>query len=382
MTPIPENGAVGRDAAVETALHYHRTVLGSRQNISEKLREEVCGLLRFYNNLFARSDFDLVLSSGDTRMQAETLVQIAKEQNVPIRYFEQGPFGTTLFDVQGVNAKAALLACRPPPIDKVAAYKSHIQRYFSGRRENFSKALTRWDRAWVYLDLLIQAGSLPATASFPLYLRSGQSLGSALGGRLATRAARRKPLPNLTKPYVVLMLQMPQDANFVHYSPIYASFEDIVRDVEAAVPSGHSVVVREHPMMRGQYSAELYEIIEKSPRMILDTLTPLSQVIDDADLIVVNNSTAGLDALARHKRVVVLGESYYNKRVPVYKVERRADLNEVIGHALSQRLDTAGVDEAMADLVLTRFFPGHYQDLRQSGGEEIARFLAGALPSH
>ncbi len=363
----------------DDACRYHARLLHANGELGRKLRQEADGIAAFYRQMFTETTFDLVLSSGDTRMQAELLVGIAREFGLVTRYFEQGPFGTTLFDVDGVNAQATLVQCRPAPIDPVAALREHMEDYYGRRREKFSGALSSLDKAWVYVDLLMQTGAVPRCAVAPLYLRSGQSLWSFIRGRLSTRVRSQKATRNPVKPYVALMLQMPQDANFVYFSPHYDSFEDIVEDVQAAVPKTHEIVVREHPLMRGQYSRRLYKLVRSSTRTILDNATPLPNQIDGADLVIVNNSTAGLDALARYRRVLTLGDSYYNTRTPVFNLTSRADLKRLVAEALNATVDRAAIDTALADLVLTRFFPGHFQDRIHTGGEEIARYLLKAI---
>ena len=56
---------------------------------------------------FLEKKFDFLISSGDSRVLPSCLIHIARSYGVKIIYFEQGPFGTSIFDAIGVNANVS-----------------------------------------------------------------------------------------------------------------------------------------------------------------------------------------------------------------------------------------------------------------------------------
>ena len=108
----------------------------------------------------------------------------------------------------------------------------------------------------------------------------------------------------------LLALQDDSDVNMIYHSPYFKNSLELLKGVYNNLPKNTQLIVREHPKQKGRYHKDVYHFINENP-IILDNKTPLSQLIDNVNVVVVNNSTVGIEALLKHKVLVVLGNTYY-----------------------------------------------------------------------
>jgi capsular polysaccharide export protein len=144
-------------------------------------------------------------------------------------------------------------------------------------------------------------------------------------------------------------------------------------DVIQHVPDGYSILIREHPLHIGLYDPFLYKLIEKSKFAYIDNKTPLNQIIDDSALVVVNNSTAGLDAMRRNKTVVVLGNAYYANDNVVYKLKTRSDLGQLFASAIKDPINPIFIQRHLAWIMNECLILGHYHDKNLSNAKFVIK---------
>ena len=87
------------------------------------------------------------------------------------------------------------------------------------------------------------------------------------------------------------------------------------------LPLGIDLVVREHPNFIGSYEKELYNFIKTNDNIISLDNFDLKTSINNSIIVVVNNSTVGIEAILQNKKLVVLGDCYYDKIKCVFKFE-------------------------------------------------------------
>ena len=155
-----------------------------------------------------------------------------------------------------------------------------------------------------------------------------------------------------------MILQVPSDANLKIHSPFFNNHFDILMEVYQNIPSNYQLVVREHPLYKKKYSKKLYEFLLKKDIFLDDRL--LSNSISYSSLIIVNNSTVGFEALFNNKKVVALGDSYYDEILNVYKLRNEISLSELIRTALRSSNHNSNKD--CRDFLNCNFFEGHFRD--------------------
>ncbi|MGL4584737.1 MAG: hypothetical protein ACRCVU_17355, partial [Flavobacterium sp.] len=245
---------------------------------------------------------DIIVSSGDTRPQTTIMLSIAKEHGIKIFYFEQGPFNTTIIDRNGVNANVSY---KPN-----FTYSSDSYEYvISDRKFNkYYSQLTIIDKIVSYIDWLYMYPPKCISNYIPLYTRLEGKLLDKIIGKVASKR-KSKVKKNIDKAYlkdkfILLALQLPTDAQMICHSKLYDSIEDIVKSVSEVIPLGYRLVIREHPLLISGYSENVYRVAKVS-NAIIDSSTSLSEQLANAELVIVSNSTSGLDAIIKMKKVIV-----------------------------------------------------------------------------
>jgi capsular polysaccharide export protein len=356
-------------ADLEALAHYQIVTL---PNIPKELiLNETQSCLSFYEKLFEKNDYDLFISSGDTRLQIRSAIQVARQHNVNILYFEQGPFGTTLIDHEGVNANVSF---RFSTKDTTTHHELNIPAL---PRDDYRRSLSMYDKWLEKLDLLFFYAPPLFSRVIPIYSQLGPNFGQFLWQRLRNKFRSRQTM-HVQKQYIFLPLQMPNDAQSIYHAPKVDGYSALISSIARVLPAEIGLVIREHPHYVGQYDKELYDIVERDARICLDGATPLCDLISSARVVVVVNSTVGLEALAAYKPLIMLGESYYDNCDQIQKPESLSDIGASIQASLIQQIDVVSIDQYLSKL-MGNFIPGHFRDLIPSGGDLVVERILRAV---
>lgn len=265
----------------------------------------------YFNFLIRFKKIKYVYLSGDSRMIIKCAEYVALKNNCKIRYFEQGPFGTTILDKKGVNKNCSF---------RNAKFKQDLNQIVVK-----NKIKIRWNKYFRAFDFLIYN---------VLRYKNNHVYNDIATFSNKTRVSIKNKLSNN---YVLLILQVPLDANMILNSPNFSNHLDIVKWTYDNLPDGYQLVVREHPNFINSYENELYNFIEKKDKIIFDN-NSLNSSIKSSALVVVNNSTVGIEALLKNKKLVVLGDCYYDKLETVFKIKGLED-KDVFNHAIKSKVN-------------------------------------------
>ncbi len=323
--------------------------------INKSSIERTKAYLAYYQRLLKEYNPDLIILSGDSRIPVTTLSYVAKSLDIKVVYFEQGPLNTTILDEKGVNANCSF------------RFNDHVSDDSSAFDKAKSVKVKKWSgyKKYRYLDILY--GFLPFKNSIELSKY-----------KLPDIRKKNKRFPQSKGfNYCLLILQVPEDANMILHSPYFDNHSDIVKTVHRSLPDGIKLVVREHPLYIGKYENELYEYIDDND-ILIDSKSPLLNDINNSDIVVVNNSTVGLETIYLGKKLVVLGDSYYDNNDFVSKYHG-GDLKKLIEKTLSCDIDKEHVNKRLNYLFKYCFVSGHFRDLEyqrfKSIGVRINEFL-------
>lgn len=312
--------------------------------------------LNYFYDLFLQEKPDLVIVSGDSRVAANCCSVIAKVLGLKLLHMEQGPINTTILDPIGVNANCSFRSNN---------YTSKDDRYLRSKK---NERVAKWNNYKWYrvLDLL----STPITSLFYKEVENNWS------GFIKKNDIKQSlnTCSNLTNKKILLILQVPHDVNMKVHSPYFSNHTDIVRAVRDAIPDEYTLIVREHPLFKGQYDEELYFLVESSHNVIISNNDRLDDAINSSELTIVNNSTVGLEALFLNSPLVVLGNSYYDNPKFVYKYNGNG-LDKLILKAISEPIDNLVVTERLNYLFNEHFIDGHFRDLDTKRFKSIWRVI-------
>jgi len=173
------------------------------------------------------------------------------------------------------------------------------------------------------------------------------------------------------KKIFLLILQVPYDVNMVYHSPFYTNHFEIVKDVYSNLPLNTQLLVREHPLFKGKYEKELFEFMYQN-KISLDS-DDLYSSINKSDVIIVNNSTVGIEAISKLKTLVILGNSYYDNTNICLKLKEKDNLNNLLSSAIDFVIDKKNVLSFLDDFLNNYLIDGHFRDTKLIASKNIAK---------
>lgn len=324
--------------------------------------------LNALDSIFKREQFDILISSGESRLIPSVVIYLAKKYNVRIIFFEQGPFGTTIFDGQGVNANISF----KPSFRRLSDYEDKKLADFIGEYKEKSSekywlnGIGHKEKLWNTVSLLLMhpPSFLKAVMPVDLWLGEGFYRGYLKPKLLAlSKKNIREQVEEIecSRKYVALYLQVPVDAQLIEHSPYYSDFYRMLIDVLEAKPVDFDLIIREHPQYRGKYDARIYEIVRLRDDVYLGNFYSLKELVVHSACTVVNNSAVGIESILLGINVVCLGSSYYSHKGITYDYNG-SNLTEIISLAINEKFQEVRVKSFLYELCFEYLQPGHFQD--------------------
>lgn len=356
---INKHDSISTEIDYDSYLKYNSSCEVLTPILEEKLIRKASNYYSYISSVFESQKFDLIVMPGDCRMLERIIIDLAKINSIETVYFEQGPYGTTIIDGQGVNS--------------YCSFRSDFNISNDSCSKKFSKPKKnkKFRRNPIYrgLDKIIDK-SFRLHERYP-YENREYSLNKVISVK------EYEEIKEVSKDceYILLILQVPHDANFTHHNPNFSSHFEMLRTIHSNKPVKSKVLVREHPLYKMRYEKELYDFISCSDDVFLDKSTLVEDTFKKAEIVVVNNSTSGLDALSHYKKVIVLGDSYYDQAPCVFKVESLNNLDCFIENVINSKIDYELVDRYLNSLVYNYLLPGHYRDDALTVSKLVAKKL-------
>ncbi|MBK6289198.1 MAG: capsular biosynthesis protein [Gammaproteobacteria bacterium] len=306
------------DIANLAATHIDRLTFG-RHNRLRPLR----ALRRVMHSVFAalacarfhraflrqRPDAIAVWNGGHWFFQAA--IRAAREFAIPVFYCENGLLpDTTTFDPRGINYHNA--------VPRAAA---------------FYRAL----------------------APMPPLTRT------SLVARKPVRGCSAQPL-TLPRRYLFVPLQMNRDTQIVFNSPwirdMYQLLQVLRTVIERVGDAELSIVVKEHPSCTFRYDDQRTTL---GPRFLFANGNSTQELIDGAEAVITVNSTVGLEALLRERRVIVIGSAFYAIDELVLRAGNEDELVTAIDALVDWQPDTGLRHQFLGWLETVYCIPGSWR---------------------
>lgn len=352
----------------EVILFNYRSQSMFGLNKKVELKKKAIIYIEYFDQLFKRQKYDLFISSGDTRMVTEIAVLIAKKYNVKTLFFEQGPFRTTMLDSKGVNKNISF--CDIKDLN-YSVNKEKLVNFLNSYKAGSNKFIFK-DKFIGKLDLLYLYPPKLLRTLFPIEFQTGESFFHKVVKVKIGKPKVSAQLEKYPEKFIALVLQVPVDAQMIYHSPIYNETYDMLQDVYNSLPSNYYLVVREHPGNRGNYDSRIYEFIKSKNNVLLINDGTLDELLTKAQVVIVNNSTVGMEALAYYKPVITLGEAYYNREGVVYHVQHKNQLKTYIEKAIIKGADRNSIRAFLYTFIFEYLYHGHFQDKELISGNKIA----------
>ncbi|MBE0347313.1 capsular polysaccharide export protein [Pseudoalteromonas peptidolytica F12-50-A1] len=302
---------------VEQSIVFHKTLLPQLENNFKLTAEQYA---QFYDDIFANESCLGAVIIGDVRVFSSTAKIISQKRSKKIIYFEPGPFGTMIFDEKGVNKNMEIskfdcheitLGTSSNEILSEFYTVNSCKKYFEGDFFAYFRKIP---------DVFLSVPPFFMRKALLVELQTGEGLTDSLP-YLVSRIVSKQPKAIKYKSpdrFIFFPLQVPCDVQIIMNSPHFRSIKSMLSELISNLPDGYKLIIREHPMNLGRYGKDFYQIITNSENAILDNSTSIDKLIKNADLVVVCNSTVGVEALRTDTEVFTLGDSYYRSCTHFY----------------------------------------------------------------
>jgi hypothetical protein len=142
------------------------------------------------------------------------------------------------------------------------------------------------------------------------------------------------------RPFVYFPLHVTDDYKITRVIPHCADQVSLVEQVADALPVGHDLVLKEHPMSIGRNSSRLLRRLRSRPNVrLVEPYASSHELIRDAEAVAVISSTVGLEALLYDKPVLTLGQPFYSGYGVTLDVDSFAEIRERVPELLRFRPD-------------------------------------------
>jgi capsular polysaccharide export protein len=329
---------------------------------TESLQLQVLAYIDILSDIYTKFLPDYIISIGDSRMCIEIGLALAKQKNIKIYYIEQGPFNTTFFDEKGVNANLSIRE----------DYKGiDIKAETLPSTNKLNNKTKKYNRSPFYrgLDIVIKE-LFEKTSIYPPDLIK-TDVNSYKSKR---RLKKQDNISKANKQIYLLILQIPLDVNMICHSPLFKSHLEIITSVYNNLPSDVELIIREHPLYINKYEASVYDFIAEN-NISIDNATNIDLAIDKAKVIIVNNSTVGIEAILRYKTVVILGNAFYDDDKIALKLKQRHELKTVLEKALNYSPNKNYIDNFKVLLFYKVLLAGTVSDKHLTSSKSIANYI-------
>ncbi len=151
-------------------------------------------------------------------------------------------------------------------------------------------------------------------------------------------SALYQPLPQ--ENFIYYPFHVPMDVSLTVRAPLFVDQIYLIDYVARSIPFGYRLVIKEHPAMIGAISAKgLKELLKRNDNVVL--VSPdinNHEVMSRMDLLVTVNSKTGAESLMLGKKVICLGDAFYNQSKCVQHIPNLAELLPAIKQTLKAPL--------------------------------------------
>ena len=192
------------------------------------------------------------------------------------------------------------------------------------------------------------------------------------------RKTKRDPDFKLPCRYFLVPFQLDRDSQILENSPWIKSMSQLYTEVASAVKqSQHDdihIVFRTHPTAKTKYK-KLHRHAKNQELIHFDQQSNLCDVIENAEAVITINSSVGLESLMLGRKVITLGDAYYNIDGLVKQANNAEQLVEVLNDITHFKPDQDLISRFLSYLEYEYVIPGSWKSPNDRHLTEISRRL-------
>lgn len=160
--------------------------------------------------------------------------------------------------------------------------------------------------------------------------------------------------------FIYYPFHVPMDVALTVRAPLFVDQYSLIDYLSRNIPDGFKLVIKEHPAMIGVvYYNRLKDLLERNDNIVL--LNPdinNHEVMNKMELLVTVNSKTGAESLMLGKKVICLGDAFYNQSKSITLLDNIHDLYLAINKCL-QKESPKGLDiELFFQSTFNQTYPG------------------------
>jgi len=189
----------------------------------------------------------------------------------------------------------------------------------------------------------------------------------------ATVREKSEPLP---ESFVFIPLQVHDDTQLRFNSPIIKSMDDILdlfyEDIRQALPN-HRIVIKEHPCDLGRHSYN--DLKQRHPEVLWLRKHNVDELLEKAEVVITVNSSVGLQAIARHKKVLILGDCFYRNNPFSEAIRDQSEFKNKLETLRDKSLDAPSIDKYIGHFKKNIFISGGLKNFTSKTLAQIYAFI-------
>lgn len=295
-------------------------------------------------NYFQQHNFDYVLIlNGSFNVETD----VCRDFGIKCFFFEHGYFPNTIqMDRKGVNCNAEFAKLN---LKNFLSFEYKSNKYEVKKEFNLKKVKYNiWER--YFLRIL----DTQYNTFLSKFIKRKHNIS------VATKRFKNYNIDNLDpeilNKFVFFPLQVNTDTQIILNSPFSSMYDAIETILPELKKTGLKIIIKEHPM---EVEPVDYSRFIDNKQVFLVKKVDLDKFIKLSEFVVNINSSVGLQSIAKYKKVLTLGEAFYNNSPStiVFKNIKGQNLLQVMD---AKDINKHQIDKYINHFVENIFIKGHF----------------------
>jgi len=313
------------------------------------------------HSLFERTSFDLlIIWNGALSLEK----RLAEKLSIDTVYLENGYFPDTLqIGRKGVNSNADFSDMN---YDTFLAH-THLPST-SGLKKIITKDVTTHPIQNILNIGLLIYNPFDFLTKVLIYSRK-------MVAKFKTIFLREKHIV-LPEKFIFIPFQVHDDTQTLFNSPIIKKMNDILDffypEIKEVLPD-HKIIVKEHPVDLGR--ADYNVLKKKYPDIIWLKKYNFNELLNKCDYVITVNSSSGLQAIEKYKKVLILGSCFYKNNPFTEYISRVPEFRDKLNILKEKSLDKSHIDKYIKHFKKNIFIQGGLKNFRSETLVQIYAFI-------
>jgi len=330
----------------------------------KKLKDNAVRYINFLNDYTKNNEIDKIIAWNETYMFDSILKDFSEKNNFEFILFEAGLFrpNTITIDSKGINYNNSINRNKqfyininidnPNFLNELTSIKEK-ELYKYQKKKEFKKKHFIKEKIKDFLDsrLLNKRLDLSLLANNEMILqkvfRRIDNFFILFKNKFINKYKHKDNFEMKIENYIFVPFQVNDDSQIISHSP---NIKNMFELVELVIKAGkkinktindctYKLVFKEHPKDTKTNYSHLYRNYNDHENVLFLQSGDTKELINNSSMVITINSTVGLEALMNFKKVITLGDAFYNIEGIVNHVENPKNLAKEIINVKNKTLD-------------------------------------------